>query len=247
MTSLQIHRRKSIRLKNFDYSTSGLYFVTICTHNKVSLFGAVRGARVELSRAGRVVQETWNALPSRFPSVGLDEFVIMPNHVHGILVFNRAPNPEGAASRAPTNSKPDLGQVTGAPVCKSFRPSSYVFTRPQVLYAQQLHKTGGGLSMNYLPDSSLLSFSVGQTFLSLRIPPLLAQRQGRAPSQVAFIHDQLEEMKAHRLRHLAARAWSPHECLRNSSGQNNRDSCRVCPQQAALGRKFERDSKGGSE
>jgi putative transposase len=111
MTSLQIHRRKSIRLKNFDYSTSGLYFVTICTHNKVSLFGAVRGARVELSRAGRVVQETWNALPSRFPSVGLDEFVIMPNHVHGILVFNRAPNPEGAASRAPTNSKPDLGQV----------------------------------------------------------------------------------------------------------------------------------------
>ena len=79
--------RKPSRLPNHDYSHAGPYFVTICTHNNSCLLSTVQGEHVHLSLAGEVARETWHALPDRFPQVALDEFVIMPNHVHGILAL----------------------------------------------------------------------------------------------------------------------------------------------------------------
>jgi len=80
-------QRKSPRLKGYDYSQSGAYFVTICTHQRVHLFGEVIESDVVLNRAGEIVAERWFALPDHHLGIELDAFVVMPNHVHGIIVL----------------------------------------------------------------------------------------------------------------------------------------------------------------
>jgi REP-associated tyrosine transposase len=79
--------RRTLRLPNHDYSHAGPYFVTICTQNKVCSLGTVQGEQVDLNPAGRVARESWYSLPERFPQLVLDEFIIMPNHLHAILAF----------------------------------------------------------------------------------------------------------------------------------------------------------------
>jgi REP element-mobilizing transposase RayT len=79
------HNRKSTRLKNNDYSSSGAYFVTICTFQRECIFGEIINGEMIFSSAGERTLEVWEGLPSRFPTVELDVFVIMPNHVHGVI------------------------------------------------------------------------------------------------------------------------------------------------------------------
>ena len=79
------YHRRSIRLPNYDYTQNGMYFITICTHNRECLFGDVVGGVMELNDVGSVVQMVWKSLPSRFSGIELDQFVVMPNHVHGII------------------------------------------------------------------------------------------------------------------------------------------------------------------
>lgn len=79
------HQRRSIRLHRFDYTQSGAYFVTICVQNRLCLFGDVADERMRLNVAGQATKECWLAIPSHFPHVRLDAFVIMPNHVHGTI------------------------------------------------------------------------------------------------------------------------------------------------------------------
>lgn len=100
-----VHRRRSIRLKGYDYSSPGTYFVTLCTHQRECLLGTVEDSQPRLSETGRMVQAAWNSLPGRFASVGLDAAVVMPNHVHGILVVTR--------QRAGTSPAPASGTVVG--------------------------------------------------------------------------------------------------------------------------------------
>src|SRR5260221_6168384 len=80
-----IHHRRSVRLKGYDYSQAGLYFVTICVKDRVAAFGTVTDGNMHLSEKGEIAQQVWNALPERFPYLEIDYFVIMPDHVHGIL------------------------------------------------------------------------------------------------------------------------------------------------------------------
>ncbi|GAC1374440.1 MAG: transposase [Aquirhabdus sp.] len=82
------HHRRSIRLKHYDYSQAGLYFITLCTHQRLSLFGDVVAGEMQLNEMGRVVQDVWQDLPNHYTHVELDCFVVMPNHVHGIVRFN---------------------------------------------------------------------------------------------------------------------------------------------------------------
>ena len=79
--------RKSIRLKGYDYSQPGRYFVTVCVQDRECLFGDVVRGEMRLNNAGRIVADTWTALSNRFSSMNADEFIVMPNHVHGIIVF----------------------------------------------------------------------------------------------------------------------------------------------------------------
>jgi hypothetical protein len=86
----QKYHRRSIRLKGYDYSQSGVYFITVCVQDRACLFGEVVGDQMHLNDAGRIVLAEWNALPSRFPTVELDIFGVMPNHIHGIIVMETA-------------------------------------------------------------------------------------------------------------------------------------------------------------
>jgi putative transposase len=79
------HKRRSIRLRGYDYSAPGAYFITICTHQRQCLFGEIVAGQMELNATGLWVQSCWQRLPHRFSQLTLDVFVIMPNHLHGIL------------------------------------------------------------------------------------------------------------------------------------------------------------------
>ncbi len=81
----KIHHRRSIRLIGYDYSKEGLYFITICIQNKLHLFGEITNDEMVLNDARVMVEKWWNELKNKFPNIELDEFVVMPNHFHGIL------------------------------------------------------------------------------------------------------------------------------------------------------------------
>ena len=83
----QKHHRRSIRLRGYDYSQAGAYFVTICINLGQSHLGEIRDGVLYPSPAGEMVAECWYALPERFPNIDLDVFTLMPNHTHGIIVI----------------------------------------------------------------------------------------------------------------------------------------------------------------
>ena len=82
------NRRKSLRLPAFDYSQPGAYFVTMVTHQRRLLFGAIEGEHVKLSALGRIVDKCWREVPEHFALVELGAHVVMPNHLHGIIVIH---------------------------------------------------------------------------------------------------------------------------------------------------------------
>jgi REP element-mobilizing transposase RayT len=81
------HHRHSIRLKGYDYSRAGVYFVTIVTWGRLMVFGKIENGEMKLNRYGEIVQKWWDDIPNHFPNVETGAFVIMPNHVHGIIII----------------------------------------------------------------------------------------------------------------------------------------------------------------
>ena len=81
------HHRKSIRLKEYDYSQAGAYYVTTVTWHRECLFGEIVNKEMELSLYGEIVQKWWDELPNHFPNVGTGAFIVMPNHAHGIIMI----------------------------------------------------------------------------------------------------------------------------------------------------------------
>jgi len=80
--------RKSIRLKEYDYSFPGWYYVTICTKNFNSWFGRVKNGIVEYNQLGEIAKNYFAEIPEHFKNTEIDEFIIMPNHAHGIIIIN---------------------------------------------------------------------------------------------------------------------------------------------------------------
>jgi REP element-mobilizing transposase RayT len=138
------HHRRSIRLKGYDYSHSGLYFVTICTINQSSLFGKIVDKTMHLSKIGEIAKLLWCEIPNHFLNVKLGEFMVMPNHIHGIIqICNvrvgaghaqplQTPHNlgRGDACVAPTyHNKPTLATIVGSyksAVSKHIRRSGFV-------------------------------------------------------------------------------------------------------------------------
>ena len=81
----EIHHRRTIRLRDYDYSQAGLYFITICTRNRLCLFGRIINEKMVLNDAGNAVNQCWHDIPAHYPDIQLHEFIIMPNHIHGIV------------------------------------------------------------------------------------------------------------------------------------------------------------------
>ncbi len=82
-----IHHRRSIRLRGYDYSQKGLYFVTICTQDRLCLFGDIENGEMNLNDAGKMVRTIWDQIPAHYCGVEIDQFVVMPNHIHGIVII----------------------------------------------------------------------------------------------------------------------------------------------------------------
>jgi len=106
----EIHHRRSIRLRGYDYSQPGKYSVTICTLDKEHLFGEVVEGEMHRNELGEYVALCWGWLPRQYPYVDLDEWIVMPNHLHGILVIT---DRRGGSRTAPTKRK-TLGSLVGA-------------------------------------------------------------------------------------------------------------------------------------
>jgi putative transposase len=111
MTDAFKYGRRSIRLKGFDYSQPGAYFVTICTHNKQHILSRIENGQTILTPAGAAVRKVWLDPEWRFPSVAFLDYVIMPNHFHGIIVIMTPSPSRGAASSAPTSGVLTLGKI----------------------------------------------------------------------------------------------------------------------------------------
>ena len=114
-------KRRTLRLQGYDYSQAGAYAVTICTHGGAFLFGRVSDGRMELNAAGRSVNAVWDGLPAFYRHVVLDAFVVMPDHVHGVIVLKDRPLPAEMGLEAgpaqlggSVGSRPEDGRVGDA-------------------------------------------------------------------------------------------------------------------------------------
>lgn len=106
----QVHHRRSIRLKGYDYTQPGGYFITMVAFQREHLFGEIENEEIKLTKFGLAAKQQWQKLPKRFPNIELGVFVIMPNHVHGIIQIlertgtasNSENHGDDSSRRAPT-------------------------------------------------------------------------------------------------------------------------------------------------
>ena len=106
MDRTRLPNRQSIRLREFDYSRNGAYFVTVCTTQRLCLFGDIEDGEIRLSPVGQVTRLRWQDLPSHTPGLTLDVWVVMPNHLHGIIVLPGSSVTGVPVSNLPRGPKP---------------------------------------------------------------------------------------------------------------------------------------------
>ena len=139
-----IHHRRSIRLKGYDYTRPGAYFITICTQNRECLFGEVVNGEMRLNGAGAMVQSVWDEIPAFYPGVLTDAFVVMPNHIHGIVILVGAAlrgrpgsgHPQGGVPTVSApRGRPGLGHPQGgAPTGSQSRGVARALSLPDVVH-----------------------------------------------------------------------------------------------------------------
>jgi putative transposase len=117
------YRIASTRLKYYDYSEPGAYYVTICTKNRAHIFGEIKDHKIFLSWPGCIVHKCWRDLPNHYPNCILDEFIVMPNHIHGIITLTNIPPVE-------TGFKPVSNQCTQTTVTQVETGLKPVSTKP---------------------------------------------------------------------------------------------------------------------
>ena len=105
-----IPNRQSIRLPRYDYSRPGAYFITLCTQNRVPLFGKIVAGEMRLNDTGMMAENCWKQIPVHFPHVVLDSFVIMPDHVHGIVWITDETENKGEYYSPLRTQKPRTGK-----------------------------------------------------------------------------------------------------------------------------------------
>jgi len=151
----EIHHRRSIRLKDYDYSQMGAYFVTICTFRGKEIFGEVEDSAMILNRQGAIASAMWQTLPRRFSGLELDHFVVMPNHIHGILVRTERLKP---ATKEPTAQNQPSDQLNKL---QMYRKSPY---RSQTLC--EIVRTFKGVTSYYVrrSDGNMTGFGWHRNF-----------------------------------------------------------------------------------
>jgi len=108
-----IQGRQSLRINRYNYAQAGAYFITICTFEKLELFGHITDGTMVINDLGQIVGEEWIKTPIIRPNILLDQFIVMPNHVHGIIIINHEIR-RGVLQYAPTNKLCSPSQTIGA-------------------------------------------------------------------------------------------------------------------------------------
>ncbi len=98
MIGPEINHRRSIRLKEYNYSSAGAYFVTVCTKDRRCFFGEIKSGEMVLNSAGQMIHTQWLEMAKRFENIALDKCVVMPNHFHGVIfiIDDECDKPVGA-------------------------------------------------------------------------------------------------------------------------------------------------------
>ena len=130
-----IHHRRSIRLKGYDYTQQGAYFVTICTHQRNCLFGEIVDGEIKLNTNGEIARGSWLSIPRHFKNVELDEFVIMPNHLHGIIIIESSEVAGEALANQDFSKQQNLSSQCFAPTVYTGETIKINGTKPQSLAA----------------------------------------------------------------------------------------------------------------
>ena len=104
-----LHHRRSVRLKGYDYARAGAYFITLCAQDRACVFGQIRNGVLHPSAIGLIARAQWDAIPDRHPAASLDAFVVMPNHIHGIMYITDVGAPLAGAQS-------DTGRPQGSPL-----------------------------------------------------------------------------------------------------------------------------------
>lgn len=128
------HQRQSIRLQEYDYAQPGTYFVTIVSYRRRNLFGQIINGEMILSQVGEIVKQTWRDIPNHFPNTSIEIFIVMPNHIHGIIniIENR---PVGATHESPLPDSPPVESLQPEPLPRPLPESQIKSTtlKPQTL------------------------------------------------------------------------------------------------------------------
>jgi putative transposase len=118
---LSKHHRRSLRLEHYDYSQAGVYFVTICTHQREHLFGKITKGEMHLNTFGQVAFDEWIKTETVRTNIIIDEYVVMPNHIHGIILIQNSPQ----------NNVDDVVGACGPHAQKTQPPSNGILTAPR--------------------------------------------------------------------------------------------------------------------
>jgi len=129
--------RRSIRLKGYDYSLPAAYFVTICSKEKGEVFGAIKDGQMELNQIGNLIRRCWLWLPEQYDYIKLDEWIVMQDHMHGII--NMLEDCRCGSRTGPTNkcTRKSLGRLIGAFKTLSTKRINRVFMTPGMMIWQR--------------------------------------------------------------------------------------------------------------
>ena len=134
------YRIPSARLASWDYRWAGVYHVTLCTLGRVCWFGEITGGQVALSREGNVIAQEWSSIPQIGPHVLLDEWIVMPDHLHGILIFKNRPTPvprEEGTDKLPLS----LGELISQVKSRATKKIRWDLKRPRFAWQERFHDT----------------------------------------------------------------------------------------------------------
>ena len=131
----QKHHRRSIRLRNYDYSQVGAYFITVCTWNKECLLGSIENGEITLNEYGMIVEKEWLMTEKMRSNIRMDKYIVMPNHFHGIIIINT--NCRGTLQRAPTKEQ------FGRPISNSIPTIIRLFKSTTTKQINQIRNTPG--------------------------------------------------------------------------------------------------------
>jgi putative transposase len=139
--------RQSMRLRLYDYTTPGAYFVTICTKNRECMFGRVENGEMKLNEIGKIVEYWWSQIPGHFQNVGIDGFVVMPDHFHGILWLvgaDRCVRPSDFHQNYSSNNH-DSGTHVGVPLPRIIQWFKTMTTNRYFRFMKQNNKSFGSV------------------------------------------------------------------------------------------------------